>query len=443
MRLVEQAVFTAQENGPSAGYHVMAKSPGVGEADVRELAAWGPTHDSMLNPSPDAESFNFHPLSSGLYCISRTVPAHWAYGDGTQIAYTQCLLVPLEVLHRFGNNPFAIIQAARAQSVWHVHGSPCAETEPIVLIGGAPPVDQAFLEQLALDPGPENMASLVQMAREASCLAVTGTPWPAHFIAGLFHCLPPECRLMFSFSTGLKFSPRRPFRIITLSGDVAEQRWVEQFPHVSVLECQSNKRQVSRPLDGWARLIEHSLSTDLVPFLASQLSKRRFDLTLDDLPALGLQLLEEVDTSAHWDEMPYEELTTEDFSSSPRRAHAAHKQFAHDSDPPVEAEKMHSTVTASMCLDPGSPELIEKLELLDDLVYDSIGGQSLAMEQLRETWPKLAEELGGELLDESREQYLRYALSIWEESVGPEGIRQPTRAIQALDVLCLLFGDTT
>jgi hypothetical protein len=34
-------------------------------------------------------------------------------------------------------------------------------------------------------------------------------------------------------------------------------------------------------------------------------------------------------------------------------------------------------------------------------------------------------------------------LSIWEESVSPEGIRQPTRAIQALDVLCLLFGDAT
>jgi hypothetical protein len=441
MRLVEQAVFTAPKSGHTAGYQVVAKSSGVGEADAQELAAWGPTHDSMHHTGPDAESFNFHPLPSGMYCISRTVPAGWAHGDGTQIAYTQCLLAPPEVLLRFGNNPFAIIHAATAQSAWHVHSLSSEVPEPLLLIGGASPVDQAFLEQLAVDPGPENMASLVQMAREAACLAVTGTPWPAHLIAGLFHCLPQECRLEFSFSTGLKFSPRRPFRIVTLSGDAAEQRWVEQYPNVSVLECRKGQKALSKPLDGWARLIEQTLSADHISFLASQLSKRRFHLTLDDLPALGLQLLEDMDASELWDEMPYEELTTEDFSSSSRRAHAAHRQFAQDA--PIEPEKIQSTVTASMCLDPTSPEVIEKLELLDDLVYESISGQALAMEQLRATWPKLAEELDDELLAESREQYLRYALSIWEESVSPEGIRQPTRAIQALDVLCLLFGDAT
>ena len=48
-------------------------------------------------------------------------------------------------------------------------------------------------------------------------------------------------------------------------------------------------------MDGWARLIERTLSTGRIPFLAEQLSKRRFDLTLDDLPALGLQLLEDLD----------------------------------------------------------------------------------------------------------------------------------------------------
>ena len=43
------------------------------------------------------------------------------------------------------------------------------------------------------------------------------------------------------------------------------------------------------------------------------------------------------------------------------------------------------------------------------------------------------------LLAESREQYLRYALSIWEDYVEKDGHRDPARAVQALDVLCLLF----
>ena len=87
--------------------------------------------------------------------------------------------------------------------------------------------------------------------------------------------------------------------------------------------------------------------------------------------------------------------------------------------------------------------MLDQLEHLDDLVYEAISGQAGAMEQLRAAWPKLADELGEELLAESREQYLRYALSIWEECAQADGVRQPTQAIQALDVLCLLFGDAT
>jgi hypothetical protein len=43
------------------------------------------------------------------------------------------------------------------------------------------------------------------------------------------------------------------------------------------------------------------------------------------------------------------------------------------------------------------------------------------------------------LLEESREQYLRYALSIWEECVDADGVRDAGRAMRAMDVLCLLF----
>jgi len=46
------------------------------------------------------------------------------------------------------------------------------------------------------------------------------------------------------------------------------------------------------------------------------------------------------------------------------------------------------------------------------------------------------------LLAESREQYLRYAVSVWEELATAGGVRDPARAIQALDVLSVLFGDS-
>ena len=86
--------------------------------------------------------------------------------------------------------------------------------------------------------------------------------------------------------------------------------------------------------------------------------------------------------------------------------------------------------------------MLAKLEQLDDLVYEAIGGQSAATEQLRTLWPALVEELGEALLADSREQYLRYAISIWEScSEKKGGVRNPARAVEALDVLCLLFGE--
>jgi len=43
--------------------------------------------------------------------------------------------------------------------------------------------------------------------------------------------------------------------------------------------------------------------------------------------------------------------------------------------------------------------------------------------------------MGENLLAESREQYARYALTIWEQTVSAGGIRNPVRVLQTLDVL--------
>jgi len=56
-------------------------------------------------------------------------------------------------------------------------------------------------------------------------------------------------------------------------------------------------------------------------------------------------------------------------------------------------------------------------------------------------WPAVRTELGDQLVSESREQYLRYALSIWQECLGGGVVRDPARAIHALDVLCVLFDE--
>jgi hypothetical protein len=63
------------------------------------------------------------------------------------------------------------------------------------------------------------------------------------------------------------------------------------------------------------------------------------------------------------------------------------------------------------------------------------------MEELHTLWPAVLAELGNDLVAESREQYLRYAMTVWEDYVEPGGVRNAGRAVHALDVLCLLFDE--
>jgi len=451
---VEQAIFTSAETDRAVGYQVVARSPGVSDDDARQLAVWGPSHDSLLELGPDAVSLNFFPLPSGAYCISRTTPAGWEYsGRGGHRIYTHCLIVSAEVLGRFGNNPFALARAAMAAGTLEVHPRIPARLEPVVLGGGATPVDQALLARLAANPGPERMAMLVHMVCQSTCLAVAGAPSAEQLIAGLFNCLPPECRTEFSFATGLKFSSRRPFRIVALSDDKAEQRWVSHQPNVSLLELREEVPIASVSMDGWARLIGRVLASGHTSFLATELAKRRFQLTLDDLPALGLQMIEDFEATALRSDhepvgrplpttcRPRREDTPQDAPKGVQCAHAAHSRFE-KSGAAAATSARPKEAAPSQALNPQSAEVLQELERLDDIVYEAINGQEAALIEVKTLWPKILEQLGDELLAESRAQYLRYALSIWEECAQGKGVRNPARAVQALDVLCVLFNET-
>jgi len=454
MTYVEQAVFTSARTDRSAGYQVVSQSPGASEADIRELAVWGPSHDSLLESGPEAASLNFHPLPSGAYCVSRTTPAGFEYSSrGGHRVYTQCLIVPPEVLARFANNPFALSRAALAGGALRTF-DPVPETlEPLLLPGKAAPVDQNLLTRLANSPGPKRLAALVEAALTSSCLALAGRPTAGELIAGLLSCLPVECRTEFSFSTGLRFSSRRPFRIVAMSDDRAEQRWIAHHANVTVMEISGDEPAEAAPIDGWARLIDRVLVLGRTSFLATRLSRPRPHLGCEDLPALALQLLEELDDSALGSdhEVPGHQASKEDISEEVfphpvdrppnrtedlQRAHAAHRRFGKSSQM-VAARP--AAMAPSKTLQSASPEVLQRLSSLDDAVHEAVNGQAAALEKLEALWPELAADMDEELLAEARQQYLRYALAIWESCTDAAGLRDPTCAIHALDVLRILF----
>ena len=391
----------------TAGYRVVARSDGVCDADAGEMAVWGPTHDSMLAFSPDAESLNFHPLPSGGYCVSLTTWVDWDRNGMGQTVSTRCLIVPRKCSRTSATTPSPCFARRTASEAWQSDDLHDAKLGPLTIGGGAAAVNEPLLEQLAIYPGAENMAELVQAACEATCLAVSGDPSPTQLIAGLFSCLPPECRL----------------EILLL--DRSEVFAAAAVPHRGALG-RSRRAAVGRPLSerrGAERLRQRIAVAGAVgrlgPADRANLGQRSHRLPLGAgveaaiptetrrFAGVGPSVARRVgrlgiDNGAGLEEPPRQ--------SSParnRQAHAAHHRFAARAQAVPKAARSPRLDEAGSQLARGA----RKLGLLDDLVYEAISGRADAMEQLREEWPKIAAQLGDALLGESLEQYLRYAMS--------------------------------
>ncbi len=88
-------------------------------------------------------------------------------------------------------------------------------------------------------------------------------------------------------------------------------------------------------------------------------------------------------------------------------------------------------------LAPESPEVRKLLEQLDDVVYAAIGGSQAALEQARMLWPQTREAIGWRRVEDSRNEYLRYAIAVSRELDG-KSPRTPERMLASLEVISLL-----
>jgi len=464
--LIEQAVFTSARTDRGRGYHLVATSPGIRAEDARQLTAWAPAHGSLCSAGPDAQSINFHSLASGAICVSRSAAAGAEYsGRSGPRVYTQFFVAPAEVLARFANNPLALLRAARVHGALKLYDPVPAILPAFELPGRTAAVDEGLLAELSERLGPRQVACLVEKALIADALVLVGTPHAEGLLAGLLNCIPVECRPELSFATGLVYSPRRPFRVNAVEADEAEQRRLARQPGVTFFNLADPPPADFVPT-GWAAYLEEAIRSDRLTTVAAELQRTRLGLRLSDLAWLSDQLRARLRTTAaapapspRCGEPPAPHIvrlqSPERFEPSGdeshggdtfRQSHAPHKDIAaprtSELNPePARKSRPVSIAGPSTLLGITSAELLEKLERLDDLVFDTINGRRPALEELTQLWPQLMAELPRDLWAESREQYLRYAITLWELSRGG-GVRNPQWAVAALDVLAVLFDAT-
>lgn len=240
MRL-EQAIFTSVRSERLDGYQLAARSPGLTDDLAKELTVWGPAHDSLWLSDVGATSINFHPLAGGLFCLSQTTLSGAEYsGRGGGRVYTQMVVAPRAELERFAANPFLVLRALAASGRLMVHDQVPRELPTIPLIGRAADQPPEWAAELIDKAGAETIAELTEAATSQNQVTVITDLSVERLFQVLLHQLAPSERLDVSFSTGLKPSSRRPFKLSIVPDDpalVRQSQRLHQGPVIEVLTC--------------------------------------------------------------------------------------------------------------------------------------------------------------------------------------------------------------
>jgi hypothetical protein len=85
------------------------------------------------------------------------------------------------------------------------------------------------------------------------------------------------------------------------------------------------------------------------------------------------------------------------------------------------------------------PEVIARLEELDDLIFAAIDGDPSALQQSGTAWERAVAELGHDTIEETRRQYLRHAQGVWE-SLRHQEVQPPHKIFAAIEIIGLLVN---
>jgi GTPase-associated protein 1, N-terminal domain type 2 len=222
---VQQALFTSTQSRRGRGYHLVGQSPGIPDALAERLNHWGPSHDSLIDNDVDAESVSFFPADEGWFILARTGYGGPEYsGRGSLQVVTRILALRSNHLAGFDLCPLALYRTACALGHLRLLFSPPEKLPEVEL-----PTTTYLGRQTEESPGPHPtlLANVHRHLREDGRVAVVNAQHPLGLVNRVLSAMPPEERCWLSFTTGLKPSRHRQFRLnLAPTGD---QQLVRQY----------------------------------------------------------------------------------------------------------------------------------------------------------------------------------------------------------------------
>jgi hypothetical protein len=214
---VDQAIFTSLPRRGKAGYHLVARSPGVSDTEANALTTWSPSHGALIVDDANRASVNFHPLLSGRFALSRTCEGPGEYsGRGGRQLYTHTLIVDDKTLKRAGNQPFSLFRDAMALGYLRYRAEPETALQPAQL-GSTYRVKEPsdwFEDAAAL--GLSSLDALLDKLTSGPAVTLAYAGDRMLLAECLIGLLSSESRPQISFATSLRPSMVRPFQLVLI-----------------------------------------------------------------------------------------------------------------------------------------------------------------------------------------------------------------------------------
>lgn len=473
-------------------HEFLAVSRGIEKMDLSEIRQWSAERDELLSSAPLAHSWNFHPLPTGKFCLSRTSRLALLFPhENSGKVFTHGILVPPELLKDYSNNAVTLLRHLEKQGLWRAgievtrqlqemgspdhlkdENFPHAEILPVLrtlmMDGGSEAVRLEALNAFARTTGIRRFSSILDQILGNFTTILTGTAVPEMLLEALLDVLPVGCRPEFSFSTGLKFSSKRLFRIICIGSASHEQERIRHhfnLPMISSTSVSLMQDQLLPSLKNrWsmfvATLFEQNLETAwseiaLLDETSSpgELPRRaRFwfrRLGLDEI----YQKIRENRKNAPWNSENYGIFQTrvsdrkealglmsslmpasEDSASAP----------AEDESPIAEAARISPGFDAPSA--PGREENVPQAAVQCYLatLTDAMHGNPLAQEQIKDVFQEITAAAPAADRQEVSEVLLREGVRSWNEEHGSAlnlSWRQVEEMVDTLSTVLNLLGE--
>lgn len=224
MMQVEQAVFTSANTQRMRGYQLIAQSPGISDHVARQISLWCPSQSALQASDADFECLSFFRVTDESVAIARSIRGGPEYSARGELEIVTLLLVLRnDQLAGYDFHPLAVALTAMTLGHLRLRAEFPARLSRVELPHRAP---LGIESRTVSPPGIERaLDKAIQCLRQDRRVAVSGS---ANFIDSLEYLLrhmSSADRLGLSFTTGLKLSRSRPFRVQFLSAvDTATHR---------------------------------------------------------------------------------------------------------------------------------------------------------------------------------------------------------------------------